>query len=232
MSRTVIGLLLLAPLAGCGPVTVGSGRIATETRPLGDVHAVNLSGVGDLTVQLGDDNKIEIETDDNILPLVETKEADGELTVRAKGNVAPTQGLTYRVTVRSLDALAVSGSGTATVVRWTGSGVKVSISGSGDVLVTESALASLTAKLSGSGTLTATGRADSLDLHISGSGTCHADGLQANEVKVAISGSGSAEVWAEKELSAKLSGSGSVTYVGSPSVHSKVSGSGAVQPAR
>jgi len=232
MARCVLGLVLLAPLAGCGPVTVGSGRIATETRPLGDVRAVNLSGVGDLTIQLGDENKIEIETDDNILPLVETKAADGELTVRAKGNVAPTQGLNYRVTLRSLDALSVSGSGTATVVRWTWSAGKVSISGSGDVLVTESALASLAVKLSGSGTLTASGRADSLDLHISGSGTCHADGLQANEAKVVISGSGSAEVWAERDLSAKLSGSGSVTYAGNPSIHSKVSGSGSVQAAR
>jgi Putative auto-transporter adhesin, head GIN domain len=232
MFRIALGLLCLLPLAGCGPVTVGSGRVVTETRPLGDVRTVNLSGTGDLTIQLGAENTIEIETDDNIVPLVETKESGDELTIRVKGNVSPSNGLNYRVTVRSLDAVSVSGSGTVTVNRWSGSAGKVAISGSGDVLVAESTLESLTLKLSGSGTLTAAGRADTLDLHLSGSGTCHADELRANDVKIAISGSGSVAVWAEKELSAKLSGSGSVTYLGNPSVHSKVSGSGSVRPAK
>jgi hypothetical protein len=232
MSRFACGLLFLVPLTGCGPVTVGSGKIVTETRGLGDVRTVHLSGVGDLTVQLGDANKIEIETDDNIVPLVDTTEKGDELTVRVKRNVSPTNGLTYRVTVRSLDAVSVSGSGTVAVVRWAGRNGEVSISGSGDVLLDEAALSSLTVKLSGSGTLTAAGRADKFDLHVSGSGTCHADELRTNEVEIAISGSGSAAVWAEKDLSAKLSGSGSVTYLGNPSVHSKVSGSGSVHPAK
>src|SRR5438067_2396628 len=137
MSRIAIGLIVLIPLAGCGSVTVGSGRVVTEERSVGDVRKVKLAGVGDLTVEFGETPFLEVETDDNILSSVETKESGNELTIRVKGNVMPTNGIKVRLTVKSLEDISLSGSGTATVLHWTDSEGKISLSGSGDLVLTD-----------------------------------------------------------------------------------------------
>ncbi|HEY2783450.1 MAG TPA: head GIN domain-containing protein [Fimbriiglobus sp.] len=233
MPRSAIALVFLLPLAGCGPHVVGSGRVVFDDRELSeDVRVINLTDVGDLTVEFGDAPGIEIETDDNIIPLVVTSESGDVLTIRIRGSVSPSAGIKYRVTVKALDELSLSGAGNATVSHWAGSDVKVKISGAGDLTATEIAVNSFSCKLSGAGNMTVTGVTNKADLRISGAGKVAADGLRAAEVKADVSGAGSAQVWAEKDLRATISGAGSISYLGNPHVHSSVSGAGTIQPAR
>jgi hypothetical protein len=72
--------------------------------------------------------------------------------------------------------------------------------------------------IGGSGAVGISGRADSQEVSISGSGAYRAKDLQSEEAKIDVSGSGSAIVNASEALEAKVSGAGSVEYVGDPTV--------------
>ena len=83
---------------------------------------------------------------------------------------------------------------------------------------------------SGSGTVSVSGKTGSIKAFISGSGKMKAAGLEANDVLVDISGSGSAEIWAKNTLNAVVSGSGIIYYKGSPRITLRSSGSGKIRP--
>jgi hypothetical protein len=69
-----LGLLGLAwlPLAGQAAGTTGSGKAATETRALPEFQAIELSGSMDLKVRQGSPQSVQVQADDNLLPLLET----------------------------------------------------------------------------------------------------------------------------------------------------------------
>jgi hypothetical protein len=208
-------VILTGMLTGCesvggGPSVRGSGTLATEKREVSGFTDIRVHGSGDVTVDQTGSDSLSLEAEDNILPLLETTVRDGVLHLGTKANVNlhPTRPIRYQVTVR----------------RLTGFG----ISGSGSVKATNVDTDRLSGSISGSGSATLAGRADSVDLRISGSGSYDAANLQSKSAKVSISGSGDAVVNATDSLDASVSGSGSVHYVGKPSVRSHVSGSGTV----
>ena len=69
---------------------------------------------------------------------------------------------------------------------------------------------------SGAGVLEIKGTTEELVFEGSGATSLDAKELQATRVKVDVSGTGSAEVWATTELDADVSGTSSVRYKGSP----------------
>ena len=123
-------------------------------------------------------------------------------------NIRPTRPVRYHVTVKDLNGVGISGSGSIRAVGIDADG--------------------FTAEISGSGSADLSGRADDVALSISGSGSYDASKLRCRNVKVAISGSGDATVNATERVRADISGSGSVYYSGTPSVEQHVSGSGTV----
>jgi hypothetical protein len=86
----------------------------------------------------------------------------------------------------------------------------------------------LAVHISGSGSTSLQGRAETQDIHISGSGNHHAPELKSAEAAARISGSGDASLWVTESLTARISGSGRVEYRGAPAVESHLSGSGRV----
>ena len=101
----------------------------------------------------------------------------------------------------------------------------------GDIELTDLNVDTLELNLSGAGNLYADGTAENLQVRISGFGNFNGADLESQKVDVAISGAGSATVWAESELGARISGAGSVTYYGKPSVSKSISGVGSVTSA-
>jgi hypothetical protein len=207
-------IVVTGMLTGCdgvgGRVVRGSGNITTERRDVSGFTEIRVNGMGDVTLEQTGTDSLSVETDDNLLPLLETTVRDGVLRLGTKDNVNvhPSRAIRYLVTVRKL----------------TGFG----ISGSGDIRATGIDSDRLHGEISGSGSATLAGRADAVDLSISGSGSYDAARLACKTAKVSISGSGDATVNATDQLDASVSGSGSVRYLGDPTVRSHVSGSGSV----
>src|SRR6478609_7714192 len=62
---------------GSGERVNGSGEIATETRELGAFDGVSLAGSFNVTVRQSPTARFELKTDNNLLPLIETKIVEG-----------------------------------------------------------------------------------------------------------------------------------------------------------
>jgi hypothetical protein len=104
------------------------------------------------------------------------------------------------------------------------------VSGSGGAHFDDLSLGQLSVELSGSGLLEAAGTAEENKAEVSGSGALLCRRLRADSVKLDISGSGDATVYAKNEVNINLSGSGDVDVWGAPpSVHTEITGSGHVK---
>lgn len=194
-----------AALTGC--VRISAGPETSETREISDVTAVVLDTDGDVEISEGEPS-LTIHAPENVIDRLTSEVSDGVLELGRRGGPMPFVGeIRYELTVPSLDAIEINGSGdiTSTVV---GDALTITISGSGDVTVS--------------------GTADSLDLEIDGSGEVDADDLEVVDATVEISGSGDAELHVTGTLRVDISGSGSVSHRGGAEVDADISGSGDV----
>ena len=204
-----VSLAVLLFVSACAVVS-GSGQVATETRQVSGFTKVDLSGTGEVTIEKGGTESLTVEADDNVLPLLTSKVSDATLKLDKKpGTTLRTRNpIRYRVTVKELTGLEVSGSG--------------SINAQGMTLQT------LRVDMSGSGAVTLGGTAVEQDIEVSGSGRYDATDLPSEKVTAEISGSGQVTVAVSRELKIDISGSGMLTYSGDPTVQQDVSGSGRV----
>jgi Putative auto-transporter adhesin, head GIN domain len=195
---------------GNSTTTHGSGNVKTESRDVSDFSAVDLTGIGDVMIKQTGTETLTIAAEDNILPLLTSTVSDGTLTLGTKpgSNIDPTKPIQYTLTVKNLDALTISGSGTIT---------------DSDVDTD-----SFTATLSGSGTITVAGTTHTQAFVISGSGTYTADGLASSTARAQISGSGNASISVDDNLDVTITGSGTVTYTGDPRLTQQITGSGSI----
>lgn len=211
MRCVLVSCLLL--VTGCslggGPVVQGSGNLKTENRDAQGFTAIEIIGMGDLVVEKGDADTLSVTSDDNILPLLETKVEGGVLRLSPGRNNLRVTKLEYRVTAKDPKRFGISGSGKVDASKLDTDEVSASISGAGNI--------------------TLAGSAGKLDVHISGAGRCSAENLSTKKATVGISGAGSITVNASEKLDARVSGAGSVRYLGSPELTTSVSGAGSVR---
>lgn len=231
----VASVLLVVGLTGCVGVgdwrTVrGSGNVISETRQVSQFDQVTVSGSGELFLEQGDEESLAIEADDNLLPLIESDVHGGRLSLGPRHvNLRPTERIQYRLKVRNLRSLHLSGSirGEAGTVKT--DRLDLSISGSGAMQLAQLETGTFSTRISGSGSTSAAGHAQRQEIHISGSGAHHAPDLKCQEAHANISGSGDASLWVDDMLSARISGSGRIAYRGNAQVDSRVSGSGRIR---
>jgi hypothetical protein len=209
---SLLTIALALALAACDVVGVrGSGNAISEARPVNAFHAVSLSGSGQLVIDHGEAESLTITADDNLLPFLTSEVKNGvlELGIKSRTRIHSASPILYSVTVRNLDSIAVSGSGSVEVQEVHTDRLSIDITGSGSVL--------------------ASGSADRQEIGISGSGTYEGGHLQSKSSTVRISGSGGAVLAASESLDASISGSGSVRYTGDPVMTTSISGSGSVR---
>ncbi|HEX5164284.1 MAG TPA: head GIN domain-containing protein [Thermomicrobiales bacterium] len=207
----------------------GSGNVTSETRPLADWTAVALACPGTLDLQIGPNQGITIEAEDNILPLIETRVDGGGLQIRfqpAAQSIRPTQPIRFRAATPAIDGLAVSGSGSIHAPAIEGATLTLGTSGSGSIDVASASTGALDARISGSGSVTVRGDTRDCDVRVSGSGDLNARDLACHRAHVNVSGSGSVMLRVEREIEGRISGSGSIVYSGQPVTSIRTSGSG------
>jgi hypothetical protein len=216
--------------------TVGSGKLASETRTVPEFHGVAANGSIDLVVKQGPQAPVKIEADDNLLPILETVVESGRhgpvLVVRTKKgtNYSTRNKVLVTVTIPKLVSVSVAGSGDAKIEPFTTSGaLRLAVAGSGSIALDNLSTDEINASISGSGDIGGSGKAGKLDISIAGSGDVKLAGLRADEVKIGIAGSGDAQVQAHKTLDVRIAGSGDVVYSGEAAVKSSIAGSGDVR---
>jgi Putative auto-transporter adhesin, head GIN domain len=188
----------------------GSGVAATDTRDLPPFGAVELAGSNIVTIRVGEEQSVVVRADNNLINHVTTAVQDGSLVIgNIPGSYTPKSPMSVTVSVPSLDALTLTGSGV--------------------IAVTDIEASSLTVRLPGSGVLRASGAATKLDVTLGGSGDAQLEQLVASDVRAVVSGSGRIVLTATESLDASVSGSGAIMYGGNPQeVTKSITGSGAI----
>ncbi|MEP7298543.1 MAG: head GIN domain-containing protein [Burkholderiales bacterium] len=213
----------------------GSGKLQNETRNVAGFQGISTAGSIRLVLRQGTREGVELRSDDNILPLIETRVVDrgGVPTLvigtKSGASYASRNPVVATIDLITLRALTVAGSGDVVSEALKSPSLRLVAAGSSSIKLRQLAVDELSAKVAGSGDLELTGRAGILALVVAGSGDANARGLEADEASVAVAGSGDASVNARKSLSISVAGSGSVAYTGSANVKTAIAGSGSVK---
>ena len=209
----------------------GNGNIVKQAREVSNFSALSLGMPGSVEVRMGTAESVTIESDDNLLPLIETVVEDGALKIRAarRNLQLDTKHLKVIVTAKKLERIAVGGSGSVDAEGLRGSQLAFDVGGSGSINLRNIEGESVSVSLGGSGSLKASGSAEKLKVSIGGSGKVSTGQLATREAAVSIGGSGQAVVWAKQALTVSVAGSGDVSYYGDPQVTKNVMGSGNVK---
>jgi hypothetical protein len=212
----------------------GSGTIKTETRSVSGFHGIAVDVPANVTLRQGTTEGLTLTTDDNIAPLVETVVENGALKIRwARKNLSlDIKRLEIVIDAKTIDALAVRGSGQLRAPSLKAGALNVAVEGSGQMALDALEATSLKVAIRGDGELTTAGRVETLDVAISGSGEIHAAKLESRRVQLALNGSAQATVWAKDDLVATIAGSGEVSYYGNPKITQTVAGSGRIVAAK
>ena len=208
-----------------------------EIRDVSNFSKISLNVSGELHLQQGDRQRVEIVAKSSTLEDIVTEVKGGELVIRFKNrNVFwrtfnPGKIEIY-VSAPEIEGLSVSGSGDIIADEQINSRrMSLAVSGSGKIRLDDLRTDRVKASISGSGNLLigSGGMAEDFDARISGSGSVKAEDFEAKNVEVHVSGSGNCSIHAVETLKARVAGSGSVYYSGNPQVDSSVSGSGRVR---
>ena len=223
-----VGCIIIVP-DGFGTSLQGSGNLITEKRDVSSFYEVQLNGSGKVTLTPGDKQSLESQTDDNIMPLIETRVINKKLTIsHGKHQLRPTS-FNVDITVVKLEGVSIAGSGDISGnSRFFSDNFYAEISGSGDIEL-ELEVNKMKAAISGSGSINLFGKADDFTAAISGSGKINAFDLEMKNVSATISGSGDCRVNASESLNATISGSGDIYYKGRPQISTRISGSGSLR---
>ncbi len=210
--------------------TKGSGPMKTETRSARDFHAVELDLSGDVELRIAEQYSVEVQAQENLLPLLKTEVDNGRLRIYFSENVSYSEDVKIQISGPAFDGLSVSGSGKITVLTPIQSErINLSLSGSGDIMIAQATFGALECSISGSGGMELGGTANATQVDISGSGDVQAKQLSSNEMRARIAGSGSVSAHVVQVLKADIAGSGDIFYSGDPTVESNIAGSGTVK---
>ncbi len=240
---------------GIGSTERGSGNVVEETRPVSGVTGVDLETIGNVIIQIGDQESLRIEAEDNLMQYFETDVRGNTLrisTTPRNVNLRPTRPVNFFLTVQDLELVSISGSGDIQVpdletsrfeVDIGGSGdvslgdldaerLEISIGGSGDVSTASVEVPTFRVKINGSGDITLGELdADDLSLDVNGSGNLRIDDGQVGEQEIDINGSGDfrAEDLASKVVNIRIGGSGDITVWVTDTLDVRINGSGNVR---
>ncbi|HEY0380502.1 MAG TPA: head GIN domain-containing protein [Pyrinomonadaceae bacterium] len=214
MKRMVGLLAVLVLLGGCHwggfrEGTSGSGKTKVEKRSISGFKAVDISGAYAVEIVAQKEAGVEVEGDDNLLPLVRTEVNNGVLEIFNEKPYSSRDAIRVRVSAPQLDA--------------------VSTSGASDIVVSNVKSDDFNLSTSGASNIKVSGEARAFELELSGAGGVDAKDLRSENVSVHSSGAAEATVYATEDLSVSASGAGTVNYYGDPkNVSQHVSGGASI----
>ena len=230
ISAFSIALLLSACNFNINTGENGNGKVVTEEREV-TVDFTEVRGSAGLDVYLtqGDENKIVVEADENLLQYIETDIEDGKLHVTTSDNIGRSKSKKVYVTFKELTNIEASSGADVTgnsVIKSQNLTLK---SSSGAELEVEVFTQDLTAKTSSGADLKISGKATSLNADASSGSELDAKELLVLNCNAEASSGAEVTVNVREKLDTHVSSGGNINYYGNPvSVNSNKSHSGNV----
>ena len=213
--KKLLSLLVLLPLLtlGChhrmSSGIKGSGKRVTEKRQIGQFASITTEGAFNVEVVCQKDVSMEVDGDDNVLPLVTAEVSNNTLHLRNKENYSTSEPVTFRITVPNLESFIAEGAG------------KIQISGvNNDKLQISS---------EGAPVINVSGSTKMIGIDTSGAAKIDTHNLRATQAIVDSKGVSKVDLGISDRLDVTVSGPSQVTYRGDPVVNKTIHGPGKVE---
>jgi hypothetical protein len=231
---TLLLVMLLALLPACTfTVSTDDGKTVTENPEIGQIHAIDFSSIGDLTITQGDKEALTITGEENAVQHIKTENNNGVLEISFDVTnwsdlFDPLTPIHYYLTVKDLNSIQLSGAGNIHADSLSPANMSVDLTGAGNITIDHLQTQALNVTLSGAGSFDVSGVATNQNVTLTGVGDYRGGNLQSDQADAVLSGAGAATVWASNQLNVTISGAGSVNYYGSPTLTQTISGVGSL----
>jgi hypothetical protein len=208
----LIVLLSLAVASGCHKIhhgVAGSGKRVTQKREVAAFTSINTQGAFNIEVVCQKPVALELEADDNIVPLVSTEVSNNILYVKGLQDFSVSEPIALKISVPNLDGLSVAGAGTMDISDLKNDKFEIDSSGAPTIKVS--------------------GNTKVVDIDTSGAAKIDTHKLHAAKAVVDSKGVSKVDLAASDQLDVKISGPSHVTYIGDPVVNKTVNGPGKVE---
>jgi putative autotransporter adhesin-like protein len=210
-----LALLLLFSLlaAGCHGVRFnnlqGSGKRETQKRQIASFTSISTEGAFSIEIVCQKDLSLEVEGDDNILPLVTSEVSNNVLRLSNNGGYSTNEPVKFRISVPNLEGLTVQGAGNINIKGMNNDKFEIDADGAP--------------------TINVSGSTKMVDIHSNGAGKINTYSLNAARAVVNSNGATEVELDVDEQLDVTVNGPSSVTYKGDPVVNKNVNGPGKVE---
>jgi hypothetical protein len=234
LKLALIPLLCVATIA-CAEAqwrqrVTGNGNVEKEERKAPVFTGVSTSSAIDVYLSQGNNPRIVVEADENLLEYIVTEVKDDVLRVHPDNvNIRRAERMRVYVTMKDVEFISTSSAGDVigeTPVKT--ESLKISASSSGDVKL-EVYAKELKLKTSSAGDIILKGTADYVEASTSSAGDIKAYDLEVKEADLSASSAGDIQITVTERLKARASSAGDIYYYGNPEyVDAKSSSAGDV----
>ena len=213
MKRFVLLIILTSFAVGCHHgvfhQVAGSGNRQKQMRQVPPFTGISTEGAFEIEVVSQKPLSLEIEGDDNILPLVSTDVSNNVLHIKNRRGYSVTEPIKLTIHVPNLEGISLSGAGSIEVKGLKNEKFEIDVNGAPTIRVS--------------------GETRLVDIKSNGAGKIDTHKLRAARAIVNSNGVSKVDVHAAEQLDVSVSGPSSVTYEGDPVVNKSVNGPGSVQ---
>lgn len=213
MKKIVLLLVLISLGTACHRGLMnqvsGSGNRQKQKREVASFTSISTNGAFHVEVVAQKPLAVEIEGDDNILPLINMEVSNNVLHIKPGHNYSVREPIIIRITVPNLEGISSNGAGKIEVAGLNNEKFEIGLNGATAIKVS--------------------GETKLVSIDTNGAGKIDTSKLRAARAVVDSKGVSTVEVHAADQLDVTVSGPSSVIYSGDPVVNKTVNGPGSVQ---
>lgn len=173
-----------------------SYNFVREDRKADSFNEITIKCPAIIKYKKGSQGEVKIKAPDNVMKSITTTVSNNKLVIELSENFSFNGPIEFEITGDDLNNIVVEGKANIVIDDLNTKNLNISVSGSSDLHIK--------------------GKVNNLSVSVSGLGNIHADKLKAENVLVAISGSGTVEAYASNSSELNVSGLGNVNIFGKP----------------
>jgi putative autotransporter adhesin-like protein len=212
MKKIVMLIVLMSLIVGCHSGLLhqerGSGNRQKQNRTVAPFTSISTEGAFEIEVVSQKPLSIEVEGDDNILPLIGTDVSGNVLHIKNLRGYSVSTPVVLRISVPNLESISASGAGSFEIEGLKNDKFEIDVNGAPNIRVS--------------------GETKLVDIKTNGAGKIDTHRLRAARAVVDSNGVSNVAVYATDQLDVTVTGPSHVTYEGDPVVNKNVNGPGSV----
>jgi hypothetical protein len=209
LSLSVLTLLFSAACHhGIGSDVKGSGNRQTQKREVAPFTSISTDGAFTVEVVCQKDVSLEMEGDDNVLPLITSEVSGGVLKIGNTKSYSVNQPIVVKISVPNLDGISVNGAGKFDISQINNEKFEIDANGAPAI--------------------NASGSTKLVNIDTNGAAKIDTHNLRAARAVVESKGVSKVDLGVSDQLDVTVSGPSQVTYRGDPVVNKTINGPGKI----